>query len=202
MNKSQFDNNVVEFTVLANFVRYILPSQESVIPKNIVNTDITEFGTPFVNYIMCGTKKITIYFIKKGFTKMKKMILIMAALILTVAFTSESYAQNGKGSKKAPRTNWIDLNNDGICDNYTGSPKMNKGTTRPNFVDANGDGICDNAATGTCTGTQGVNFVDENGDGVCDNAGSATRKRAQDGTGTGTGSANGRRGGNGNGGAK
>ena len=102
MNKSQFDNNVVEFTVLANFVRYILPSQESVIPKNIVNTDITEFGTPFVNYIMCGTKKITIYFIKKGFTKMKKMILVLLLATIVISGCKKAEAPATPEAPAAP----------------------------------------------------------------------------------------------------
>ena len=129
---------------------------------------------------------------------MKTTMMILAALILTVALSSEMYAQNGKGSANAPRLSWVDANNDGICDNYTGTPKQNKGVVKANFVDADGDGVCDNQGTNSGKGKR-QNFVDADGDGVCDNAGSATatstRTRAKDATGTGSGNKNGKRGG-------
>lgn len=129
---------------------------------------------------------------------MKTTMMLLAALILTVAMSSEMLAQNGKGSANAPRLSWVDANNDGICDNYTGTPKQNKGVVKANFVDADGDGVCDNQGTNSGRGKR-QNFVDADGDGVCDNAGTATatstRTRAKDASGTGTGNQNGRRGG-------
>ena len=113
---------------------------------------------------------------------------VIAAIALTMALSTEMYAQNGKGNPKAPKTNWVDANNDGVCDNYTGTPKMNKGTVKPNFVDADGDGVCDNN-TGTGSGKgRRTNFVDADGDGVCYNTGTAVSQRSQlrDGSGTGT----------------
>jgi len=127
---------------------------------------------------------------------MKTTMMLLAALILTVAMSSEMFAQNGKGSANAPRLSWVDANNDGICDNYTGTPKQNKGVVKANFVDADGDGVCDNQGTQSGKGTR-ANFVDADGDGVCDNTGSATatKTRAKDGSATGSGNQNGKRGG-------
>jgi len=127
---------------------------------------------------------------------MKTTMMLLAALILTVAMSSEMFAQNGKGSANAPRLSWVDANNDGICDNYTGTPKQNKGVVKANFVDADGDGVCDNQGTQSGKGTR-ANFVDADGDGVCDNTGSATatKTRAKDASGTGSGNQNGKRGG-------
>lgn len=107
-------------------------------------------------------------------TKMKNQHLIVVLLGLIFLFTGEFlYAQGGKrGNPNAPRyyrnCQFVDANNDGICDN---------------FIDANGDGKCDNCrGQGLCDGTgvrnargknrgmgQGRNFVDANGDGICDN---------------------------------
>lgn len=70
------------------------------------------------------------------------------------------------------RLNYVDANNDGVCDNRVTSVCWN---------DANGDGICDNRASGVCycdTDGDGVcdrcgkNYVDANGDGICDNCNS------------------------------
>ncbi len=46
-------------------------------------------------------------------------------------------------SQANSRGNFVDDNNDGICDNYTGSGNGN-------FVDNDNDGICDNYADGAC----------------------------------------------------
>jgi hypothetical protein len=119
---------------------------------------------------------------------MKNLMMILAVVALTVTFSSTTFAQGGKGNGKALKTNWVDVDNDGVCDNYTGTAKMNRGAVKPNFVDADGDGVCDNN-TGTPKG-QGrrANFVDADGDGVCDNVGTApANQQLQDGTGTSTG---------------
>ncbi len=120
---------------------------------------------------------------------MKNLMMILAIVALTVTFSSTTFAQGGKGNAKALKTNWVDLDNDGVCDNYTGTAKMNKGAVRPNFVDADGDGVCDNN-TGTPKGKghgKRANFVDADGDGVCDNVGTTPANlQLQDGTGKST----------------
>ena len=84
------------------------------------------------------------------------------------------------------RGEYVDLDNDGVCDNYgTGN-----GTGGPGYVDADGDGVCDNygAGQGSRSG-----YVDADGDGICDNYGNGY------GCGNGQGNGNGYGPGNGNG---
>jgi hypothetical protein len=113
---------------------------------------------------------------------MKKYFGIFAAIVLVATLSVvESYAQpSGKGKMGASKgTKFVDLNNDGVCDNnlsgQLGSMSGNRGKTRPNFIDANGDGVCDNNTTGTVgagmrnQGKTKPNFVDANADGICDN---------------------------------
>lgn len=104
---------------------------------------------------------------------MKKLLsgVIISALVIT-AGTVSAFAYHGRQNqtyKLNKATNFVDSNNDGICDN--------RGTCGNGlyFVDANGDGICDNS--GTCG--NGSYFVDANGDGICDNLGTCPK----DGTG-------------------
>lgn len=76
---------------------------------------------------------------------MKKKILVCmltGAFALTLG-TSNAYAARAnnyvnKSSYRVERPNYVDDNNDGICDNYV---------ERPNYVDNNNDGICDNIGT-------------------------------------------------------
>lgn len=68
-----------------------------------------------------------------------------------------------------------------------------KTTVGPNFVDANNDGICDNRPSGK-QGVRGRNFVDANNDGICDNRGSRNRGNGngyRNGNGKGNGNCNG-----------
>lgn len=125
---------------------------------------------------------------------MKKMMLILAAVVLTVSLNNDLFAQEGgKKLQKQLKTNWVDLDGDGVCDNYTGAKNLNKkNPAAPNFVDADGDGVCDNTGNPQGKGKR-HNFVDADGDGVCDNAGSAVRQRLSDGSGTGEGSKTGLR---------
>jgi hypothetical protein len=54
----------------------------------------------------------------------------------------------------------------------TGNKTNNNPVKGTNFVDVDNDGVCDNAQSGTCPNkNKGNGFVDENNDGVCDNAG-------------------------------
>ena len=110
--------------------------------------------------------------------------MIIAALVLTVSLSSDLFAQPKKlQNMKQLKTNFVDLNGDGVCDN-AGS-KVGLGA-KLNFVDADGDGVCDNAGSGLGLG-QKKNFVDANGDGVCDNAGNPIKQQLRDGTGAGNG---------------
>lgn len=64
------------------------------------------------------------------------------------------------------RGEYVDLDNDGVCDNYgTGNGTGGQGSCA-GYVDADGDGICDNCANGqgSCPG-----YADADGNGVCDN---------------------------------
>lgn len=96
---------------------------------------------------------------------MKNVIIIVGMIILLFVMSDISYAQAPKGNKvKDTKTNWIDLDNDGICDTYNkrvrnkkglekspdtenetnGSANQGKSAGKGNFVDADGDGVCDN----------------------------------------------------------
>lgn len=73
---------------------------------------------------------------------MKKLLsgVIISTLIIT-AGTASAFAFHGKQATKT-NNNYVDLNNDGICDN---KDTCGNGSY---FIDENGDGICDNM--GTC----------------------------------------------------
>lgn len=100
---------------------------------------------------------------------MKKIILILAVFTLTVALSNDMFAQGGKNkNQKQYRTNFVDADGDGVCDNI-GTQSKSQGV---NFVDADGDGVCDNEGTCTSNGERKqLNFVDANSDGICDNTG-------------------------------
>ena len=71
---------------------------------------------------------------------MKKLLIGIAAMTFTVSIgtTTAFAAENGWGR------NFIDADNDGICDNCgLGMCAMGAG-----FVDADGDGICDHITAG------------------------------------------------------
>lgn len=120
-------------------------------------------------------------------------MLVLAAVVLTLSLSNDLMAQGGKNqNKKQIRTNFVDLDGDGICDNSNGAVKMNKGASMPAFIDADGDGVCDNAGTSQGKGKR-INFIDADGDGVCDNAANPVKQRLQDGTGSGSGTQNGLR---------
>lgn len=124
--------------------------------------------------------------------KMKKLIMLLAIVAISITLTNDIYAQGGKMKKmKQLKTNFVDLDGDGICDNIGTKtpPKVNTILSGTGFVDADGDGVCDNKGTAAGNGKR-TNFVDADGDGVCDNEGSALKQRLHDGTGTGTGNGN------------
>ena len=77
------------------------------------------------------------------------------------------------------RGEYVDLDNDGVCDNYGAGQGSRSG-----YVDADGDGICDNYGNGYGCGNgqgngngygpgngNGAGYVDADGDGICDNYG-------------------------------
>ena len=69
-------------------------------------------------------------------------------------------------------TNYVDADNDGVCDNR---PANGAGCGQgAGFVDADGDGVCDNKGAGGRGCGQGRGYIDANGDGICDNRGNGT----------------------------
>ena len=64
------------------------------------------------------------------------------------------------------RGEYVDRNNDGVCDNYGVGKGANGQGSCAGYADADGDGIGDNCANGqgSCPG-----YADADGNGVCDN---------------------------------
>jgi hypothetical protein len=105
--------------------------------------------------------------------KTKVIIISMVVFLLSVmgaiaqqkssTNTNTGIVSDNKGA------NYVDKNNDGICDNRT-TAKSTKNFSGRNFIDKNNDGICDNRQGSNKTQTaKGRNFVDKNNDGICDN---------------------------------
>ena len=80
------------------------------------------------------------------------------------------------------RGEYVDRNNDGVCDNYGGDNCANGQGSCPGYADADGNGVCDNYANGCGNGRGsgygcgngnggGAGYVDADGDGICDNYG-------------------------------
>ncbi len=113
---------------------------------------------------------------------MKTIIkLLLTATVTSVMFIqvqaqSADKSQNtDKPGTAARGANFVDQNNDGVCDNFAAGNQRGRGA---NFVDKNNDGVCDNRGSGRYQG-RGPNFTDANNDGICDHR--------QDGTGRGKG---------------
>lgn len=96
---------------------------------------------------------------------MKKFLAAIMAIVLvcSIGAASVSAASTFRGR------NFVDANNDGICDLYG---------TNCAFVDEDGDGICDNYNSSSCGGCgygmgrgHGSRYIDADGDGNCDNFG-------------------------------
>jgi hypothetical protein len=96
-------------------------------------------------------------------------IVVALTLIFGIAVTAS--AQDATAIPPNPagtcaNGNWVDSNNDGMCDNasrdssgmqYGRRSSQGQGSgSSSGFVDENGDGLCDN-------------FIDADGDGRCDN---------------------------------
>lgn len=88
---------------------------------------------------------------------------ILAAMMVLSGGTIQTFAANTGNGR-----NFIDVNSDGICDNYTG-----KSEKRCSFIDEDGDGICDNY---TGKSEKRCSFIDEDEDGFCDNCGMKQKK--------------------------
>lgn len=60
---------------------------------------------------------------------MKRLALLTSVLFLAMLFTSNSYAQStpsGNGKNFGAKTNWVDADGDGICDNFGTNQQANK----------------------------------------------------------------------------
>lgn len=85
---------------------------------------------------------------------MKKVLLglLVCSSVATVAITSASAFKGGNSTTTNTiqnQSSYVDLNNDGICDN---SVSCANGQF---FVDSNNDGICDNYNFKTCGNRSG-----------------------------------------------
>ena len=89
---------------------------------------------------------------------MKKLIscIIITAAVLSAgtitAFASQPVGNNTTCMGRGYGLNFVDSDNDGICDNFHSGRGMGRGFGKGigrgiNFVDNNGDGICDNASS-------------------------------------------------------
>ena len=124
---------------------------------------------------------------------MKKVVFGILGTAIALAVGTTSAFAAGPGA----RHNFVDADNDDICDNaresicsYVDTDEDgicdNRGArhgnclteSSKNFADADGDGICDNFTSGQnkgnghrngAKGECGKNFVDEDSDGICDN---------------------------------
>ncbi len=89
---------------------------------------------------------------------MKNAALLTLAIILSLTFfASSTNAQTkGKGNQSATKTNWVDLNGDGLCDNVgtslQGSSKAGKG-----YGKKDGSGTQVKPQDGTGLGNKGGN---------------------------------------------
>jgi hypothetical protein len=110
---------------------------------------------------------------------MKNAALVTIAIFLTLTFfTSTSNAQTiGNGNQSAVKTNWVDLNGDGLCDNV-GSSSRGSSQVGKGYGKKDGSGTQSRPLDGTGFGKKG---------------GNATESGVHDGTGT-QGASAGRRG--------
>mgnify|MGYP006292184953 CR=1 FL=1 len=133
---------------------------------------------------------------------MKKLIFTLAMAAGLALAANPAQAQNNQGQNQQnqekqvntqnPRSGFVDNNNDGVCDNYTGNrPGQGLGPGNGNGPGrANGKGLGRGRGDGQGRG-DGGNFVDNDKNGICDNLENGTgRQRLRDGSGRGTGQGN------------
>jgi hypothetical protein len=102
--------------------------------------------------------------------KMKNALFLTIAILFSVVLlsTNVNAQTTGKGNSKAPKTNWVDKNGDGICDNVGTANHGNKGTGK-GYGKKDGSGNPLSPADGTGFGKKGGKG---NCTGVCDGTGS------------------------------
>ncbi len=87
----------------------------------------------------------------------RTIIFTIAVVLSTVFFASTSYAQTvGAGNKNAVKTNWIDLNGDGLCDNV-GTSLQGSRLSSKGFGKRDGSGTAIRPQDGTGLGKKGGN---------------------------------------------
>lgn len=114
---------------------------------------------------------------KKQFAMGISLLLIVGLISMVFLYAQDNKVEKKEAVQKIERgRNFVDKDNDGICDNNKhgfgrGIGKMGMRQSR-NFIDKDNDGICDNFPQGN-NGNRGKgigpNFVDKNNDGICDN---------------------------------
>lgn len=98
----------------------------------------------------------------KTITKMLLTAAVTSVMFIQVQAQSADKPQNTEKPKTAARgANFVDKNNDGVCDNRGSGRFQGRG---PNFVDANNDGICDHRQDHT---GRGQGYRHRNGQGNC-----------------------------------
>lgn len=114
---------------------------------------------------------------------MAAVLLLPAGIIATAAPAADSgsaangicraacaYAQNC--SSGANQNNYVDEDNDGVCDNRQDNAQATVAVTKEsNYVDEDNDGVCDNRQEGTCANAGDANrYRERNGGGQGNNS--------------------------------
>ena len=98
---------------------------------------------------------------------MKKLIVmaVIAAFFSVGTSKGQTNQSDTKNITTSNRGQFVDKNNDGICDNFQ---NRTVNTSNRKYIDKNNDGICDNQQNRKAN-ANGRNYVDKNNDGICDN---------------------------------
>lgn len=101
---------------------------------------------------------IIIHYFHQTLLAMKKILfplILTFALILSYQLnaqnTTSTVADTNNGKQQLPMRNFVDANNDGICDNWSERPANGRGR---HFVDTNNDGVCDRFTQGDKQGAR------------------------------------------------
>ncbi len=105
----------------------------------------------------------------------RKLLAVLGiALVVTMAFAGTALAQGPMASGEALCEEFVDLDQDGICDNRPADHPLLRAESEDWVAGqgyrAGGEGLekaCDLDGDGVCDCDQ--EFVDENNDGICDN---------------------------------
>lgn len=102
---------------------------------------------------------------------MKRTAFFFAIVLTLVFLSSTANAQSsGNGVGKGLKTNWVDLNGDGICDNF-GTSQQGVNRTGKGYGKKDGSGTPIRPQDGTGFGAKNGNLT---GTGTCDGTGSTT----------------------------